>query len=170
MKTGKPRRGDPQYAGGIPIAPIAAVREVKDNEPIVAGEVTITAHFTPGHTPGGTSWTWQACEGSVCRTIVYADSLTPVSSGKFKFTHDYPHALQDFEKSFAFLQTTPCDILVTTHPENSSLWDRLEARERGATPDPMLNPGACRELAQHGRDSVRRRLAEETSSVHRNSE
>ena len=150
MRTGKPGRGDPQYAGGIRIAPIANVREIQDNEQIVAGEVAITAHFTPGHTPGGTSWTWKSCDGSDCRTIVYADSLTPVSSGTFKFTRDYPHALDEFEKSFVFLETTPCDILITTHPENSSLWDRLEAREKGTTHDPMLNPGACPELAQRG--------------------
>jgi len=162
MRNGKPGRGDPQYSGGISIAPIVNVREVHDNQPIVAGEVTVTAHFTPGHTPGGTSWTWESCEGSVCRTIVYADSLTPVSSGKFRFTQDYPSALEDFEKSFRFLERTPCDILITTHPENSSLWQRLEARQKGAAPDPLLNSDACRELAQDGRELLRQRLAQET--------
>lgn len=161
MKTGRPGRGDPQYSGGISIAPIVNVREVHDNQPIVAGEVTVTAHFTPGHTPGGTSWTWESCEGSVCRTIVYADSLTPVSSGKFRFTQDYPSAREDFEKSFRFLERTPCDILITTHPENSSLWQRLEARHKGATPDPLLNSDACRELARDGRELLRQRLAQE---------
>jgi metallo-beta-lactamase class B len=163
LRTGRPGKGDPQYAGGIPIEPVAKVEQLHDDEQIRVGEIEMTAHFTPGHTPGGTSWTWKACEASICRTIVYADRLTPVSSGKFRFSssRDYPDALADFEKSFAFLENTPCDILITTHPDASSLWDRLEGRGNGTTPDPMVNPGACRELAQHGRQLLRQRLADE---------
>ena len=26
----------------------------------------VQAHFTGGHTPGGTSWSWKSCEGSAC--------------------------------------------------------------------------------------------------------
>jgi metallo-beta-lactamase class B len=163
LKSGKPGRGDPQYVGGISIAPISNLHPLHEGEKIVVSDVTLTAHLTPGHTPGGTSWTWQSCEGSLCRNMVYADSLTPVSSDGFRFTdsRDYPHALQDFEKSILFLETTPCDILITTHPDNSSLWDRLEARQKRLTPDPMLNPNACRELAARTRESLKQRVAEE---------
>jgi metallo-beta-lactamase class B len=95
--------------------------------------------------------------------MVYADSLAPISSDGFRFSSssDYPHALADFEKSFAFLETVPCDILITTHPEASALWDRLASRDKGLTPDPMVNLSACRELARQGRASLRDRLAEE---------
>lgn len=172
LKTGKPGRGDPQFVGGIGIEPIANVRELHDGEQIVVGDLTLTAHLTPGHTPGGTSWTWQSCEGSLCRSIVYADSVTPVSSNGFRFTdnRDYPHALDDFEKSFAFLEMTPCDILITTHPENASLWGRLDARQKGTTPDPMVNPNACRELASRARESLRQRVAQERNTPSRKSD
>jgi metallo-beta-lactamase class B len=55
----------------------------------------------------------------------------------------------------------PCDILITAHPEVSRLWDRLEAREHGVKPDAMVDPSACRQLAEHGRDLLRDRLAQE---------
>ena len=99
--------------------------------------------------------------------MVYADSLTPVSAESFRFTRS-PHALENFETSFRFPETTPCDILLTAHPDASSLWDRLDARRRGVTPDPMVNPGACRELAQRSRDSLKQRLAEESSKDSKN--
>lgn len=171
MRSGKVGRGDPQFVGGTAIAPIANVHELHDGERIVVGDLSLTAHLTPGHTPGGTSWTWQSCEGSLCRSMVYADSLTPVSSEGFRFTESrhYPDALQDFEKSYAFLETTPCDVLITTHPENSSLWERLEARQKGATPDPMVNPNACRELAARSRESLRQRVAKERKAQSPNS-
>jgi len=62
--------------------------------------------------------------------MVYADSLTPVSSDDFLFTRskDYPNAIADFERSYSFLESTPCDILITPHPDFSKLWQRLEQR------------------------------------------
>jgi metallo-beta-lactamase class B len=92
--------------------------------------------------------------------MVYADSVTPVSAEGYKFINN-PTAVAGFDKSFDFLETTPCDILITTHPEASDLWERLQARERGVTPDPMVNSGACRKLAVHGREQLRERLTDE---------
>jgi hypothetical protein len=51
--------------------------------------------------------------------------------------------------------------LITTHPDMSGLWDRLAARQKGTTPDAMVNSGACRQLAQLGRARLQQRLAEE---------
>lgn len=163
LKTGGPVKGDPQYVGGIPIAPAANVRRLRDGEQIKLGEIALTMHLTPGHTPGGTSWTWISCEGSVCRHMVYADSLTPISSDGFRFSSrsDYPEAASGFEKSFVFLETTPCDVLMTPHPEASGLWHRLDLRQKGTDPDPMVNPEACRQLAQQGREAWQKRLSEE---------
>jgi metallo-beta-lactamase class B len=172
MKKGGFGVGDPQYGVLTPIQPIANIHELQDGEIIRLGDVALTAHLTPGHTPGGTSWTWKSCEGDLCRNIVYADSVTPVAAEGFRFTtrREYPEALGDFEKSFAFLETTPCDLLITPHPELSDLWDRLEARQRGVKPDPMVNTSACRELAEHSREQLRRRIAEERASKSGSSE
>jgi len=163
MKRGGVGRDDPQYGSITGIAPIKKVEELHDGETFKIGATSITAHLTPGHTPGGTSWTWKSCDGEVCREIVYADSLTPVSAEGFRFTnsHAYPHVLGDFEKSYKFLETTPCDILITVHPGMSNLWERLEARQRGTTPDPMVDRAACRELAAKARAQLRQRLDEE---------
>lgn len=163
LKQGGPGKGDPQYGILPSIAPVSHVDELRDGESFRVGETIITSHLTPGHTPGGTSWTWKSCEGEICHEMVYADSINPVSANGFKFTtsRDYPQGLADFEKTFAFLEAVPCDILITAHPEVSGLWDRLEAREHGAKPDPMVDPSACRQLAEHGRDLLRDRLAQE---------
>ena len=163
MKKGGIAPDDPQYGETRGIAPIRNVHALPDGGSFWVGDIEMTLHLTPGHTPGGTSWTWKSCQGAVCRDLVYADSLTPVSASGFRFSQArrYSRALQDFEKSFEFLETTPCDVLVTPHPEVSGLWERLQARERGETPDPMVNHDACRQLAQHGRELLRERLAQE---------
>jgi metallo-beta-lactamase class B len=163
MRRGGVGKDDPQYGSIRPIARIANVHVLHDGDSFTVGGVVMTAHLTAGHTPGGTSWTWRSCEGETCRSMVYADSLSAVSANGFRFTsnREYAGALKDFEKSFAFLETTPCDVLITAHPEMSRLWERLDSRGRGVVPDAMVDPNACRELAGQARERLAERVAQE---------
>jgi metallo-beta-lactamase class B len=163
LRNGGVGRGDPQRGTITGIAAVKNVRSLHDGESFHIGDVTIVAHQTAGHTPGGTSWTWKSCEGNVCRDMVYADSLNPISAPGFKFSDSrtYPQAIGDFEKSFKFFESTPCDILITAHPEFSGVLDHEEAREHGVKPDPMVDPTACRRYAESGREKLRERLADE---------
>jgi len=164
MREGGVARDDPQFGEILPIAKVAKVRELSDGEAFHLGGLTITAHLSPGHTPGGTSWTWQSCEESRCLNVVYADSLSPVATESFKFTRNdrYPGAIADFEKSIAFLNATPCDLLLTPHPDASDLWERLDGRRKGLSPDPMIDPAACKELAERSQKTLQARIAAET--------
>lgn len=163
MRKGAVPRDDPQFGTIASIARVARVETFQDGETLTAAALTITAHLTPGHTPGGTSWTWQSCENSRCLNLVYADSLTPVSAGGFRFSRrkEYPNA-EDFERSFAFLESTPCDVLITPHPDASGLWNRLE--RRASSPDALINPTACRVLAETARLQLKQRLATERAN------
>lgn len=163
-KTGG-ARNDPQYGVIPPIALIKHVEVLSDGQTFKIGPIVITAHLTPGHTPGGTSWTWQSCEGGKCLNLVYADSLTPVSADGFKFTYntEYPTAIQDFQKSFSFFRSVPCDLLLTTHPDVSNFWDRVDARAKRTIPDPMVDTTACRNLADRAEDALRKRIASEAA-------
>jgi len=145
LKKGGVADDDPQFGVIRGIAPIAQVETFHDGETLRVGTLALTAHLTPGHTPGGTSWTWKSCESGHCLDIVYADSVTPVSADGFLFTRN-PENIQGFERSFAFLKAAPCDILLTTHPDASHLWDRLQGRQLRSSSDPMVDPAACREL------------------------
>ena len=71
LKKGGVRKGDPQYGTLPPIAAVKNVSVFRDGESLHVGEITVTPHLTPGHTPGGTSWTWKSCEGTVCSDMVY---------------------------------------------------------------------------------------------------
>jgi metallo-beta-lactamase class B len=144
MSNGTMGRGDPQFASNLAVPSIAGVVTLADREVLRVGPVGLTAHFTPGHTPGGTSWTWQSCEGTRCLELVYADSLTAVASDGFLFTAspDYPNALADFEKSFSTLEAIGCDILITPHPEFSDVFGKLARRERGEA-EAFIDPKSC---------------------------
>lgn len=162
MRKGSVARDDPQYGVISPIARVGNVTELHDGETLKLGGIELTAHVTPGHTPGGTSWTWQSCEGKLCYEMVYADSLTAVSAPGYKFTR-HARVIDGFEKSFKFLETTPCDILITPHPEVSELFDRMEQHRHGTVPDPLIDRGACRQLAEKARAQLAAREQQEAS-------
>jgi metallo-beta-lactamase class B len=168
LRDGHSGPDDPQY-GSLTRdpEPVSQVRIVRDGETETVGPLALRAHFTPGHTPGGTTWSWRSCEGSRCLQIVYADSLSPLSAPAFKFTASstYPSALSDFEHSFEVLGSLPCDILLTPHPEVSDMFGRLQRRENGSLPDAFIDAKACREYAARGRSNLEKRLAEERGAA-----
>lgn len=164
LATGHSGPDDPQF-GSLPRGPepLGHIHVIKDGQTVAVGPLHLTAHLTPGHTPGGTSWTWRSCEQDRCLNIVFADSLSAVSAPGFKFSDNsgYPRALQDFASSFATLSALPCDILLTPHPEVSDTLGRLERRDSGADARAFINPNACRAYADSARAALERRTAQE---------
>ena len=158
FKAGGIAADDPQYGDIIGLKPISRVRVLDENQTLHAGQIAITSHATPGHTPGGTSWTWTSCQDGRCLNMVYADSVSAVSRKGWLFSQ-HPEAVAGLEKSFAFLETTPCDILITAHPDASSFEDRMSGKLSGAG-----DGRDCRRLAQSGRDALKKRLAREASA------
>ena len=169
IETGEPTKDDPQYAfgresNGFP--PVKGVRVVADGEPLRVGDVAITAHYTPGHTPGATTWTWRSCEKDGCLDVVYADSLNSVSAPGFRFTGDasHPPLVASFERSIDVVAGLPCDILLSVHPGFSRMFEPLRRRAASSGSEPLKDPGACRAYAEGARQRLRARVAEETAS------
>lgn len=159
LRAGIVARDDPQFGVITPAQPVANVHVIADGQMVHVGSLTLTAHFTPGHTPGGTSWSWVACEKTVCRNIVYADSLTAASAKGFRFT-GAPE--RQFQHSFAVVRELPCDILLTPHPEVADVMGKLARRNAGAV-DAFVDPAACRNLADNAQTTFGKRLAREAT-------
>lgn len=164
LKSGHSGKEDPQFESAPSIEKVSGVETLEDGQTLVVGSLGVTAHFTPGHTPGGTTWTWRSCDLGRCLNMVYADSLTPVSSDNFRFSDSkaYPNVKQDFDKSFTTLSALPCDILLTPHPEASDLWSRLAKRDKGDA-GAFVDGTACKRLADTSRENLAQRLAQEAN-------
>jgi metallo-beta-lactamase class B len=166
LRQGRGGPDDPQFETDDAFHAVENVREIRDGQTLQVGLVAVTGHYTPGHTPGGMSWTWNSCEKRNCANFVYADSVTPVSDDGFRYSGDarYPRAAADFRRSFYVISNLSCDILITPHPEASSLWERLAARDAGKR-NALFDTGACRAYADRGRRLLEERLARERAPV-----
>jgi metallo-beta-lactamase class B len=170
IERGEPPADDPQHAFGKDANAFPCVKDVKvvaDGETLHVGELAVTAHLTPGHTPGSTTWTWRSCEGSRCLQIVYADSLNSVSAPGFRFTGDSrrPSIEAAFRRSIFTVGSLPCDILLTVHPSFAGMEDKLRRRREQPGSEPFVDPSACRMYAEDAAKRLDRRIAEEATGV-----
>jgi metallo-beta-lactamase class B len=156
LRTGQPDKRDPQYPNLVPMTPVANTRAVQDGDVVKLGPLAVTAHFTPGHTPGATSWTWQSSADGKTLHMVYADSLTAIAADGRSFSRNplYPTARADVERSIATIEGLECDVLVSAHPDFGDLWER-KAR---AT---FVDRDACRKYATSAREWLAKTLAGE---------
>jgi len=157
--NGEPGKDDQQYGILQPIARIAHAGTLHDGETVHVGSLALTAHFTPGHTGGGTSWTWQSCEAGRCLNMAYVDSLSTAAAPGFRFS-DHQDLLRTFDKSFDAVAGLPCDILLTPHPDVSKTMDRFARREKGEA-DAFVDSAAWHNVADSFRAGMQKRLAQE---------
>lgn len=146
LELGGADPADPQYGFGLTYTPVPQVRVVRDGEVLQLGNMAVTAHYTPGHTPGSTSWTWTSCEGARCLHMVYADSLTALAAPGYRFG-DHPRYVAAFRRSIARIAALPCDILMTPHPGASDFWKRVARRTSPDDAAALIDAGACRAYA-----------------------
>ena len=152
MEHGASPKDDPQFGVLPDYPPVPHVRVIEDGETLQVGPLALTPHITAGHTPGGTSWSWESCEADKCLDIVYADSQTPVSAEGFVFSKS--DAPAQFQRGFAILEQLRCDILITPHPGASSLLERVDAKT-------LVDPQACRRYVARAREALANRLKRE---------
>ena len=163
LKSGTAGPDDPQYGVLLAYPAVPEVRVLSDGETLRVGGLALTAHFTRGHTRGGTSWSWRSCDDAgLCAAMVYADSQTPVSAEGFLFSRNpsYPGVVDDFRRGHALLERLPCDVLLTPHPFASRIFERVEVRDRRGE-GALLDPEGCRRYAATSREQLERRLATE---------
>lgn len=155
LENGDTHASDPQNGLFDPVEGVKVDQVIGDGETLTIGSQTLTAIATPGHSPGGTSWTWKSCERLNCRYMVYADSLSAVSRNDYLFS-DHPQQITNLAWSIARVGTwKPCDIVITPHPAQSNLFERLAGTE------PLVNLQGCAIYAHSASQRLEARLKKE---------
>jgi metallo-beta-lactamase class B len=154
LDTGVASVDDPQAGMHKPFRAANVGRVIDDGGDVRLGNIRLFAMTTPGHTPGALSWRWDDCDGGVCRTIVYADSLSPISRDDYKFS-DHPAYLAAYRASLAKIAASPCDILLTPHPSASDMKERMIGKEK------LFDSNGCKAYAAGLTKRLDDRLAKE---------
>ncbi len=164
MKTGKDSPDDPQYGLHPAMQPVANVQMIGSDSVWNPGNAQrMIRYVTPGHTPGALTWQWRSCAVDQagqqdCKTIVYVDSLNPISRDGYRFS-DHPAYLAAFRAGLAAVAVLDCDILITPHPGSSDMAGRL------ASPAGLVDNQACSALTDRISARLDARLAAEAAGT-----
>lgn len=120
----------------LPDAPAVKVdRVITDGYVLRLGPTAVTAHLTPGHTRGATSWTLRAGN----RTVLFASSLTVAGQKLFGDPY-YPRADADFRATFAKLRRMKADVFLSFHGQQFDM-EKKRARQQAGIANAFVDPG-----------------------------
>jgi metallo-beta-lactamase class B len=97
--------------------PVKVDRVLRDGETVRLGDVLLTAHHTPGHTKGSTTWTTQLTEGSRTYLVVFADGSGFNPGYRIAQDPSYPGINADYRRTLHRLEMLKPDIWLGHHTE-----------------------------------------------------
>lgn len=155
-------------------APAHVDRILHDGDTVRLGGVTLTAHKTPGHTRGCTTWTMRAHipgePAGTLRNIVIVGGTGFWSEYHFVATPDhpvsYPGIAQDFQHTFAVLQALPCDVFLGAHGGYFDLLPKLQRYPQDG-PRVFIDPAGYRQYVADARKTFEQALAKQRTAATR---
>lgn len=142
-------------------APVKVDRIVADGERVTLGGVTLTAHLTPGHTRGATTWTMEVADRSASRRVVFFSSTTVNDGVRLLHNALYPDIVRDYEATFAVLRALPCDIFFGGHGTQFAMTAKFARLARGEADSPFVDPAGWTRLLDAQEKAFRAQLAAE---------
>jgi metallo-beta-lactamase class B len=130
----------PQTESTRPGRPGAKVdRVLHDGDTVELAGSKLTAHLTPGHTPGCTTWTMQFDEGGRKLNAVIIGSPNVNAGTILVGNKDYPKIADDYVKTFKVLNSLPVDLFLGAHGAYFGLKAKYEKMKAGAA-NPFVDP------------------------------
>jgi metallo-beta-lactamase class B len=123
--------------------PAKVDRVLHDGDEVKLGGSVLTAHLTPGHTKGCTTWTMKVEEGGKTYDVVIVGS--PNVNAGFRLVNNakYPGIAEDYSHTFEVLKSLHCDIFLGAHGDYYGL-ERKYRRYAAEGPSVFIDPDGYR--------------------------
>lgn len=135
----------------ISVPPVRVDRVVGEGDRLSLGGVILTAHLTPGHTPGCTSWSMdvRGDDGKLHRAFFHCSTTT---GGQALVPESYPGMIANYRATFVYVRTVKADIFLANHANFFNLADK-RARQAAGDANAFVDAGALQAFnAQSERD------------------
>jgi metallo-beta-lactamase class B len=154
-------KGEPVFDGVYEWTTCPVDRRVNDGDQVTLGGVTLTAHLTPGHTVGATTWTMQVHDAKKTLDVVFFPSANINPGVHLLHNARYPQIASDFERSFATWKALSCDVFLACHGEFYGMEDKYARLRDGASTNPFIDPEGYRRYIENAEQRFREQLASE---------
>ncbi|HEX4178903.1 MAG TPA: subclass B3 metallo-beta-lactamase [Rhizomicrobium sp.] len=147
--------------GGVNLYPVTKVdRVLHDGDTVSLGGTVLTAHKTPGHTKGCTTWTMQVSDGGKTLNVVIVGSPNVNAGYVLGGNKKYPGIAKDYEKTFRVLKALPADVFLGAHGDYYGLDVKYPKLKPGA-PNPFIDPAGYKAYIAERDDAFRKELAKQ---------
>jgi metallo-beta-lactamase class B len=147
--------GDFQYSQHW--TPVKVDRILHDSSQVQLGGATLTAHLTPGHTKGCTTWTVEVTDSGKTLHAVIVGSPNVNPGYKLVNNRQYPAIAADYEKCFRVLNALPCDLFLGAHGAYFGMDEKLARFKPGVT-NPFIDPAGYRAYVSEREQAFRKEL------------
>jgi metallo-beta-lactamase class B len=143
--------------------PIKIDRVVKDGDTVSLGGTTLTAHLTPGHTQGCTTWTTDVVEDGRRYRVAFVCSVTVNEGVHLVGNTRVPDIADHYARTFRVLKDLKPDVFVAEH---GSVFD-LEAKAEKARslqkgqPNPFVDPEGYKKFVAQSEEAYLKLLKAE---------
>jgi metallo-beta-lactamase class B len=119
--------------------PAKVDRVLHDGDTVELGGTVLTAHLTPGHTKGCTTWTMRVNDGGKTYDLVIVGGVSANEGYRLVNNSIYPQMAADFEKTFRVLKSLPCDVFLGAHGSYYDM-EAKYARIKDGGASPFIDP------------------------------
>jgi metallo-beta-lactamase class B len=147
--------------------PVKVDETIGHLETIELGGETLTAHLTPGHTTGTTSWSMEVKDkdGKTYNAVFMGGmSASGTNRGPLLKNELYPNISNDFENSFAHLKSLQCDVYMYARASSIELDKKLDLLPT-ATQNPFIDPEGCAWYIEYYELRYKKQLEEEKAAM-----
>ena len=138
--------------------PYSADRVLKDGEQVSLGGTTLTAHLTPGHTRGCTTWTTRMADAGRTYNVVIACAGLQ-ENAQLVSNKNYPEIAEDFARSITTWKSLPVDVFLGAH---SWFFDLAGKHKRlGSATNPYVDPAGYKAWVDNMEKNYNRTLSEQ---------
>jgi metallo-beta-lactamase class B len=121
----------------------AVDRVLKDGEQVRLGGTVLTAHLTPGHTRGCTTWTADVPEGARTYNVIIACGGLQ-EDARLVGNKNYPEIAEHFAQTIKKYQTFKPDVFLASHAWFYDPAGKYARLQKGETPNPYIDPAGYR--------------------------
>jgi metallo-beta-lactamase class B len=114
-------------------------RVLHDGDAVALGGTVLTAHLTPGHTKGTTTWTMDEIDNGRVLHVVIVGGLSVYDGYKLVNNSAYPQIAADFARSFKASKGLQCDIFLGAHGSYFGLKEK-HARWKAGDIEAFIDP------------------------------
>jgi metallo-beta-lactamase class B len=140
--------------------PVHVDRVLHDGDRVILGGMVLTAHLTPGHTKGCTTWTTEVQGNGRLQHVVIVGSPNVNPGYKLVGNKAYPQIASDYEKTFRVLKSLPCDIFLGAHGVYYDMDNKLK-RLRAGDANAFVDPAGYRAYVDEREQAFHAELAKQ---------